>query len=371
VEVAALPLLAATLTRDPALFAGVLTATRLPWLLFPLHAGVLIDRVDRKRLIAGTQVVRGALVAVLAVAVIGGWASIWLLYAIAFLLGIGEVVVDVTNQVLLPHLVAPGQLERANGRLFGAEIVANEFAGPPLGGLLFGVAAALPVLFDSVSFVVAGVLTAAIPGAFVVARGDSPARVRSDIAEGIRWLLSHRSIRTLAFVGAALNAVRMAGFATLALYALEVIGVGGFGYGLLIATGGIGYIAGSFGAERTLPRFRRGDVFLASVVSEVLLAIAFGLALHVVVLGAALALTGYTAAMWDVSATSLRQTEVPDHLSGRVNSAYRFFQWGSMPFGAFAGGLIADAFGLRAPWIAGAVFLSLVTLVSARALRAA
>ncbi|MGH2808102.1 MAG: MFS transporter [Actinomycetota bacterium] len=371
VDATALPLLAATLTRDPSLFAGVLVAGRLPWLLFPLHAGVLIDRVDRKRLIAATQVARGVLVAALVVTVIGGWASIWLLYGVAFLLGVGEVVVDIAHQVLVPHLVDTAHLERANGRLFGAEIVANQFAGPPLGGLLFGVAAALPVFFDAASFVVAGVVIAAIPGTYIAPRSDVPTKVRTDIGEGIRWLLGNRVLVTLVVVGAALNAVWMAGFATLALYALEVLGIGGVGFGLLVATSGIGYIAGSFGAERVLPRFRRGDVLLAAVVSEVALELAFGLALHVVVLALALALVGYLAALWDVTAVSLRQTIVPDHLFGRVNSAYRFFQWVSMPLGAFAGGLLADAFGLRGPWIAGAVVLSLVALLSARSLRAA
>jgi MFS family permease len=216
IDLAALPLLAAALTRDPRLVAGLAVAARLPWLLFALTAGALVDRVDRRALMVGVNLVRGGLVAVIAVMVATGTTRIWLLYVISFLLGVNETLFDNAAQSLLPSIVAPALLETANGRQQAAEVVANSFAGPPLGGILFSLTASAPFWADSASFVIAAALIATISGAFRPTRpadSDLTPRpsIRADIAEGIRWLHGHRLLRTLAMLLGVANLARTCG----------------------------------------------------------------------------------------------------------------------------------------------------------------
>ena len=201
VDAVALPLLAESLTRDPLLFAGVAVAQRLPWLLFSLQAGAIADRVDRRRLMAIVNAARAGLLAVFGVAVLLDAASIWLLYGVGFLLGVAETLFDNAAQSILPALVPRPALERANGRLMAAETVTNQFVGPPLGGALFSVAAAAPILLDAGTFAVSAGLIAWISGVYVTGRDTAAAagprpRMRTEIAEGLRWLAGHRLLRT-------------------------------------------------------------------------------------------------------------------------------------------------------------------------------
>jgi predicted MFS family arabinose efflux permease len=261
-------------------------------------------------------------------------------------------------------------LERANGRLFAAEIVANQFAGPPLGGLLFAVAAGLPMLVDSATFVIGAVLVLSLGGTI---RRRSPKvetdGIRAELAEGLRWLWRHRLLRTLALLGAVMNGVWTAGFAVLALFALDVLRIGNVGFGILLGASGVGYVIGSLGAAHLIASLPRAGVLVSAALSLVLVTIAIAVTSSAVVIGAALLAYGFASAGWDVIAVTLRQRETPDRLFGRVNSAYRFVQWGSMPLGAIMGGALADAFGLRAPWVVGGALVVLATLGSLPALR--
>jgi MFS family permease len=164
----ALPLVAVTVTDSPALVAGVALAVTLPWLLFALPAGALADRVDRRIAMLTANVVRAAAVAVLAVAVVLGLgssgAAIWMLYLVALLLGTAETVYDTCAQSILPQVVPRDRLPRANGRLIAAELTANEFVGPPLGGLLVAAGVA-------VAFATPAALWAVAVGALLLLRG--------------------------------------------------------------------------------------------------------------------------------------------------------------------------------------------------------
>lgn len=356
VTLAALPLLAAGLTRDPSTFAGVTVASRLPWLLVSLPAGTLIDRTDRRILIGVVDVLRFVLIGFLGIAALAEWTSLWILYLVSFLLGCGEVVADIGAQVLLPSLVEQTQLERANGRMFGVEIVTNQFLGPPLGSWMFSVVVAAPFLFDAATFAAAAVLVLAIPGRFSPSRGQPPPR--TSMVEGLRLLWRRPLIRTLALLGSLMNALWMAGFAVFGLYALEVVGLSDAGFGLLLTASGLGYALGSFTAGRAIPRLGRARALAAATGSEIVLFVVLGAVPNAFVVGAGLALFGYAGALWDVTAVTLRQSVVPDHQFGRVNAAYRFVQWGSMPLGAFVGGLAGEILGLRTPWFLAAALLT-------------
>ncbi|MGI9048199.1 MAG: MFS transporter [Rubrobacteraceae bacterium] len=193
------PLLAASLTRDPVLVAGVVFIETLPWLLFSLLSGALVDRLGRRRVMVAANFASAALVGILGLALLLDFASIPLMYALFFSLGTAQTFFVNASMSVLPAVVPKESLSRANRGLFGARTVANELAGPPLGGFLFAAAAAFPFLLDAGSFAAGAALVLATGGCFRVERkeGAAPTTLRSEISEGMRWLFRHRLIRTL------------------------------------------------------------------------------------------------------------------------------------------------------------------------------
>jgi MFS family permease len=355
----AYPWLASAVTRSPLLVSLVVVAQRLPWLVFTLPAGVITDRVDRRRAMAVMDGLRFALTLVVALAVLG-WRKglpgpreldmvvgtrtglyVVVLFA-TLLLGMAEVLRDNCGQTIMPNLVDDEHLETANGRLWAAEGIANTFVGPPLGSVLLIASFALPFFVDAASFFAAAALVASIPGSFRAERidGAPPAGWKAELAEGVRWLWRHELLRPMAIMLGLMNLASMLGAATLVLFAQEVLNIGpvlfavlGFGYAL----GGI--VAGTF-ASRVSKRFGSGTCLSVTLIGSAVVAITIGLLPHwpvVVVMYTVLALLG---TLWNVITVSLRQSIIPAHLLGRVNSVYRFFAWGMMPIGAALGGLI-------------------------------
>jgi MFS family permease len=363
VRLAALPLLAATLTRDPGLVAGLTAFLVLPWLLFSLPAGALVDRVDRRRLMAAVQAVRMVLVALLGTVVWMGWASIPLLYGLAFLLGVAETLFDTASQAIIPSVVASPQLEPANARLIGAEMVANQFAGPPLGAWLFGVAAAIPFALDTVTFAAGAALLVTLTGTFVPEQSEQ-AGIGRRMAEGLGWLWRHRLLRAVTLMVAAVNLFYASTGAILVLFALEVLGVGELGFGLLLAMFAVGAVLGSLVAHRVSKVLGPGMLALAAFSIGGAAQVVVGLSSEPVLVGAMLVAEGFGVAIFNITFRSLRQALVPDRLLGRVVSSQRFFGYGAVPVGAAFGGLLARVLGLRAPFLVAGVALVLVALVS-------
>jgi MFS family permease len=359
---AALPLLAAALTQDPALVAGLAVAQQLPWLLFALPAGVIVDRADRRALMWRTDAVRALAVGVFALLVAFDQGSLALLYAIAFALGVAETLFDTAYRSLLPALVPEAELERANARLYGAEIVANRFAGPPLGGLLFAAAASAPFFLDAGSFLLAAVAVFAIAGAFRPSGvGAEPANVRLAIGEGLRWLIGHRLLRSLAVVVAVWHLVWAAGNAILVLYAQELLGLGSAGFGFLLAAGAVGSVLGTVLAARLAERVGRRYALAGSVAVAAVAQVGLAVTSSPVLAGVSLAVSGVCAVVWNVITVALRQRLAPDRLLGRVNSAYRFAAIGALALGAALGGALGSI-ELRLPFIVAAVTLVLTAL---------
>jgi len=199
VTLAAAPLLAASITRDPRAIAAVGVAWSLPWLLFALVSGAVADRADRRRLMVGADLVRVGSLAALTAAVLGGRASIPALVALFFVNATAETVFDTAWQSTLPMVVEREELPRANGWLQTVEFAANGLLGPALGGVLFAAAAAAPFAVDAASFGVSALPLATLPGRFRAAGPAAGRRptLRADIAEGVRWLLGHRVLRTI------------------------------------------------------------------------------------------------------------------------------------------------------------------------------
>ena len=364
------PLLAASLTRDPLLVAGLAFAQRLPWLLFSLVSGALVDRLDRRRLMATVDVARCLLLGLLGVAVLLDATTIPLLYAVFFAVGVAETLFDNASVSILPSVVARERLPKANGRLLGARVVAEDLAGPPLGGVLFAAAAAVPFLLDAGTFAAAAALVAAMRGRFRVERPEEapPTTLRSEIAEGVRWLWRNRLLRILALAIGLMNVTLMATASILVLYAKERLGLGPAGYGLLFSSMAVGGIAASLVVERIVGWLGPATTMRVGLLIEASTHLVLALARSPLVVGAILALFGFHAITWNVTSISLRQELVPERLLGRVNSAYAVFSSGGTALGAVVGGLLARRFGLTAPFWCSFVAMTLLVLVAWRVL---
>jgi hypothetical protein len=236
VSMVALPLLAASLTRDPLQIAAVAAAQRLPWLLFVLVSGVVIDRSDRRRLQQGANLGRTLLLVVLGAATLAGWSSIPLLLGVALLLSIAETLADTAAVALLPAVVERDDLERANGRLYTTQTVANEFVGPPVGGGLFALAAAAPLLLAAACYGLAAALVSLLRGNFQPLPRDpwSVRLIGAEIIEGLRWFWGHRLLHALGVKAAWEHGCWAATNAILVLLVQERLGLDAVSYGLLL-----------------------------------------------------------------------------------------------------------------------------------------
>lgn len=355
----AYPWLASAVTRDPILVALVAVAQRLPWLVFTLPAGVLTDRVDRRKAMFTMDVLRGILTLAVAFAVLAEQGALpgpdqldrvvdthtalyLVVLAATLLLGMAEVLRDNAGQTVMPNIVAAHQLERANGRMWSAEMVANQFAGPPLGSLLLLGAFALPFFVDAGTFFAAAALVFLIPGSFrAEAQPDAaPATFRQDMSEGVRWLMAHPLLKPMAIILGLMNMAAMVSQATFVLFAQEVMDVGPFLFSVIGFGGALGGIVGGQFASKVSQRLGSGNALALTLVAGALTSGLIGLIAWwpaVVVLFGVMVFWGL---VWNVITVSLRQTIIPPRLLGRVNSVYRFFAWGMMPIGAALGGLI-------------------------------
>ena len=384
----AYPWLASAITRDPVHIALIGVATRLPWLIFSLPAGVITDRVDRRKLIASMDTLRFAITLGVATfvtivadnladpSVAAGTAPesgayLAVLYVTALAFGCAEVLRDNAAQTLMPSLVDKPLLEKANGRLWGAEMVMNSFVGPPLGGLLIGVAFALPFFVNASTFAISALLILSLAGAFKATNANASKQrptFRADISEGVRWLWSNPLLRSMAIILGGMNALTTMALATYVLFVQEILELEASSFGILLSAGAFGGVIGSVLASRISEKIGPGaSLFTAIAVSGATMLVT-GLTSSAVVVWAMFVLSSFTAVMWNVITVSLRQTIIPDHLLGRVNSVYRFFAWGMMPIGGVLGGVIVSVterladreLALRAPfWAAAAIFVGL------------
>ena len=366
----ALPLVAITLTDSPGLVSGVTLAVTLPWLLFALPAGALADRVDRRIAMVTANVVRAIGVAVLAVAVALGLesspAAIWALYAVALLLGTAETIYDTCAQSILPQVVARDQLPRANGRLLAAELTANEFVGPPLGGLLVAAGVAAAFATPSALWAAAVGTLLLLRGSFAVPRTEERTTVRADVVEGLRYLWRHRLLRTLAAMTGLFNFATNATFAVFVLYAVgpdSAMGLTEVTFGLLFATLAAGSLIGALLADPIIRRLGRSRSLFLGILGGVGTVGIAAVTTIPLVIATAFLIGGLTNALWNVVAVSLRQRITPDRILGRINSSYRLVAWGTRPLGAAAGGLLGELLGLRAVFAVAAALI-LVTLLA-------
>ncbi|MFC0435920.1 MFS transporter [Kutzneria buriramensis] len=354
----AVPLIAAGLTRSPTLIAGLGVAFTLPWLVCALPAGALVDRLDRKRAMLVANAIRGALLIVLL-----GAPSIWALYAVALCVGVTETIYDTSAQSIVPQLVGRDQLPRANGRLYAVELMANEFAGPPLAGLLVGLATMAAFGAPIALWAASVAVLATLPGRYRVERSE-PSTIRADIAEGLRFLWRHPVLRTFTVSVGLFNLATSAAFTMLVLYAVAPKGPMGLSeqaYGVLLTGTAVGSLVGSVLAERIERALGRSRALWISYLVGAVTIATPTVTTDPVAVGIALFTSGVGVMVTNIVMVSLRQRLTPDHLLGRLNSAHRLVGWGTKPLGAALGGVLADLLGLR-PVFAVVALLPLLAL---------
>ncbi|HSB86842.1 MAG TPA: MFS transporter [Ilumatobacteraceae bacterium] len=356
-SIIAYPWLASAITRNPLLITSVALVQRLPWLVFTLPAGVITDRVDRKRAMVVADFTRFVLTLFVALAVLGRQSHLpgpndltsvhgtqtglyLVLLAATLLLGTAEVLRDNCGQTFMPSIVHPDQLEKANGRMWSAEGIANTFVGPPLGSLLLLAAFSLPFFVDAASFFAAAALVALIPGSFRAHRPVDHVQApwRRELAEGFRWLWANDLLRSMAIILGLMNLASMLSGSVLVLFAQEVLDIGPFLFTIM----SFGLAAGAAVGANTAPwlskKLGSGTCLALTLGSSAAVSFVVGLSSWWPIVMIAFAVGSMLGASWNVITVSLRQTIIPPHLLGRVNSVYRFFAWGMMPIGAALGG---------------------------------
>ncbi|QNA94211.1 MFS transporter [Microbacterium sp. Se63.02b] len=350
VALAAAPLLIASMTSSPILVAAGAILQFLPWLLFGLHAGAIADRFDRRRLVMAANAARAVVLAALCVFLVTGVANIWIVLAVAFLYGTAEVFVDTAGSTLLPMLVKPADLGTGNARLQAGYLVANQFAGPPLGAFLFAAGTAWPFLLEVVCVSLAVVLISRMAKTPVPPGDRHPPPVHTDIAEGLRWLWRNPPVRMLVLIILVFNVTWAAPWGVLVLYATEHLHMGAVGYGALTTASAAGGILAtlSFG---WLERHVSFATLMRIVLSlEVLMHLSFALTTTGWVALIIMFVFGAYAFVWGTISTTVRQRLVPAELQGRVASVNMVGVFGGMVIGQALGGVIAQLWGLTAPW---------------------
>jgi MFS family permease len=375
----AVPLLAATLTRDPVSISLVNGVSFLPWVVVGLLSGALVDRWDRRRTMWTVDLIRAVVIAGLAAAVLAGVASIPLLCAAVFLMGCGQTLFDSAAQAAIPAVVSrdPARLHRANGRMIATQTVGQSFIGPPVGGVLFPLAHWVPFATDAVSFLSSSALVGSLRGRFEPEAETQERRsVRADIAEGVRWLRRHRLLRTMAVTAFMLNFAGAVAFGLLVLFAQDRLGLGSVGFGLLLTAEAVGALFGSLVAGRVSRRLGHTRTMVTAMLVQAAAVAGFGTTRLIPVAVVTLAVQAGAVGVWNVLGQSLRQELTPSRLMGRVVTSFRMIGLGGIPLGALCGGFLARAYGLTAGYLLAAgvgVLAAVIAMVmlTERALAAA
>ena len=349
----ALPLLAVGLTDSPALVAGVMVASRLPWLVFALFAGALADRLDRRRTMIAVDAARVVLLVGLTVAVVTGTATIWLVYIVAFVLGCLETMFDMAASSMLPTVVGADRVVAANSRLFAVETGMNQFVGPPVGGFLAAIAISAAFGTAAAGYLGALLCLLTLRGSFRPQRDGPPTSMATEIQAGLSYLAQNRLLRTMALVVAPMNLGSTAIWGVFVLYAVAPgpLGLDEIGFGLLTTSLAVGTVLGMLLASRLDRWLGRPNLFVACILALLVQDLVYIVVPDAIAIGVTLALTGAVTGSFNVIFGSLRQRIVPNHLLGRVMASFRIISWGSLPLGALLGGLIGETFGLTAVFL--------------------
>jgi MFS family permease len=350
IAISAGPLLVASQTYDPFLVSLALLSEYLPHLVFGLFAGVVADRHDRRRIVAGVNLVRALVLVVLTVMIMTSVVNIAIVLVTLFVLGTAETFADAASSTLIPSLVAREDLGVANARQQGAVLLLNQLVTPPIGAFLFAIGVWLPFGANAAAFALGAILVSRVAASTRAIRADEPSHLRREIAEGIRWLVHHPPMRTLALTILLFNVTYGAAWSVLVLYARQRLGMDAVGFGLMTAAIAVGGILGTVAYGSLERRFSLADLMRVGLLIETGTHLILALTTSAQIALATLVVFGAHAFVWGTTSTVVRQRAVPDALMGRVGSVYRIAIMGGIVIGTPIGGLLARQFGITAPF---------------------
>jgi MFS family permease len=363
VAIAAGPLLVASQTRDPFLVSMALLSEYLPSLLFGVIGGVAADRFDRRRMVVAVNFSRALVLAALVATIVSGTVNIALVLVALFGLGTAETFADSASSALLPGLVDREDLGIANSRMQGAFLLTNQLVAPPIGAFLFAAGMALPFAANAAAFALGAVLISRVATSMNHERKEGSS-FRADMAEGIRWLVAHPPMRTLALTILTFNVTFGAAWSVLVLYAGERLGMDAVGFGLLTTAVAVGGVVGIVSYGWLERRFSLGNIMRVGLVIETATHLSLAVARSPAVALITLVVFGAHAFVWGTTSTVVRQRAVPNELLGRVTGVYRVAIVGGLVIGTPLGGLLASTFGITAPfWFGFAGSALLVTIL--------
>ena len=365
--IAAAPLLAISLTDSTVLISAIGAMVMLPWLLFAIPIGVMVDRVDRRFIMAGANATRSAVVGVLALLISIDQVTIYWLLVASFVIGVCEVAADTTAQSLIPQILEEKNFEKGNSRLQISETVIQGFVGAPLSGFIYAIAIALPFFINSLGLAVASLLALSIPIKYLqdVRKDDVEKEKKKFVADmkfGIRYLFNEKVLRRLVVTTASIGVCYSMGMATMVLFIIKELELPKQLFGVVLTIQGIGAITGAFMAPRLSKKFGRSRVMTFGITSCSVVLLLQGFSPNIYVFVALATFGAFAVSQWNILLMATYQTVIPNDLYGRIHGTRRTLVWGMMPIGSLLGGVLAH-YSLRLPmYVGGAIATTLAFL---------
>lgn len=368
VMIAAVPLLAISLTDSPVLIAAIGAMVMLPWLLFAIPIGVMVDRVDRRYILAGANATRSFVVGLLALLIAFDLVTIFWLLAAAFIIGVCEVAADTTAQSLIPQILEAKDFEKGNSRLQISETIIQGFIGAPISGFIYALAIYLPFFINSLGFAISALFALSIPIKYLqdVRKEDEEKIERHFVADmkfGISYLFSQKILRRLVVTTATIGFCYSMGTATIVLFIIKELNLPEQYFGIILAIEGIGAFIGALVASRMSSKFGRSEVMTVAVAVGTAMLLLQGFSPNIYVFVALGTVTGFVISQWNILLMATYQTIIPNELYGRIHGTRRTLVWGTMPIGSLLGGVLAS-FSLRLPMYVGGVIATVIAFFS-------
>ncbi len=366
--IAAAPLLAITLTDSTVLISAIGAMVMLPWLLFAIPIGVMVDRVDRRFILAGANATRSAVVGLLALLIATHHVTIyWLLFA-SFVIGVCEVAADTTSQSLIPQILEEKNFEKGNSRLQISETVIQGFVGAPISGFIYAIAIALPFFINSLGLAVAALLALSIPIKYLqdVRKDDVEKEKKKFVADmkfGIRYLYNEKVLRRLVVTTASIGVCYSMGTATMVLFIIKELELPKQLFGVILTIQSLGAISGAFMAPRLSKKFGRSTVMTFGITSSSAVLLINGFAPNIYFYVALATFGAFAVSQWNILLMATYQTVIPTELYGRIHGTRRTLVWGMMPLGSLLGGVLAH-YSLRLPMFVGGAIASAIAFLS-------
>lgn len=362
----AAPLLAVSLTSNPLLISALSAFVMLPWLIFAIPIGVIVDKFDRRRLIAGANGMRFFVAGMIALSISTHTITIYWLFFATFTIGLCEVIADTSSQALIPQILESKHYEKANSRLQISETVIQGFVGTPISGFLYAVAIFLPFLINSVGFFIAAIFALSIPG--VVRQGVKLEEQVSFVAEmkfGAKYILENKELLRIVLTTTSIGFCYSLASSTSVLFILNEMHLEKSLFGVLLSIQGLGAVAGGLLSPRLSSRFSRQRILMLAITTSSFLLFMQSFSPNIFIYGALITVGAFAMSNWNVLLMASYQDLIPTHLFGKIHGTRRTLVWGLMPFGSLLGGVIAN-YGLRLPLFIGGLISTSISLFSIR-----